>query len=151
MTLTEVNIMDQPGLYLVLSSSPVSYYVDTRFAHPRVLRANPNLIQYATEFDETDGQWVDLTDLVSLPLFERDGVPLAPGDVDWDDTPPWVLRVGARPLMACEDYNPDGTTYAFPWCPRITAAIDQLEAQPSDEDLAIGPETKLKKYGIETW
>ncbi|MFV0633355.1 hypothetical protein [Demequina sp.] len=151
MTITEVNVMDEPGLYLVVSSSPVSYYVDTRFARPRVLRANPNLFQYATEFDETDGRWVELTDLVSLPFGERDGVPLAPEAIDWDDTPQWVIRVGARPLMACRDHNPDGSTFAFPWQPRLTAAIDRLEVPPADDDLAISPQDKIARYGVETW
>lgn len=151
MTITEVNVMDEPDLYLVLSSSPVSYYVDTRFARPRLLRANPHLPQYATPFEETDGQWVDLIDLVSTPRLVRDGGRVAWEEIDWDDTPRWVIRVGARPLMECERAGPDGRPFVFPWQPRITEAIDRPQVGAFDDALAISPEVKLRRYGVQTW
>lgn len=151
MTITSVNIMDEPGLYVLVSRSPVTFYIETRTAEPRVLRATPRLERYASERDDNDFEWHRLADLISLPIFEVDGAELANEDVNWEDIPRWVVRLGARPALACERYNPDGTTEPFPWVPKITCAIDRVYAPPRDHELAISPEDKLARYGVETW
>lgn len=115
--ISEAHVLDEPGLYWVTSSSPTSYFVDTREPDtPMYMRWHGAGISLASPMDNT---WHDLIKLTSAPE-------LAP-DIATD----WVLTVGRFHAFYTtrEADHPNGPLY---WVTsRVCEQIRRIEAMPS--------------------
>lgn len=64
-----VDVLDEPGLYIVHGESTVTYYVDSRRPETPLIMRLPHKGSPAT--DVWDGQWVPLVSIISVPENEH--------------------------------------------------------------------------------
>ena len=118
MSINEVNVIKQPGLYRVESNSSTVYYVDTRGGASRFMRARGD---GATGEGITDNLWVDLIGLESGPAEERNGERIADAEYSGTDVMEDTLRVGSRHIyMWRQQY----------WLQRTCTRIEALKSMP---------------------
>ncbi len=123
MNITDVNVIQHPGLYRVESSSSTVYYVDTRSDGYHFMRARG---KGNTGNGADDNEWVEMSRLESGPLEERDGKEIAEADYDASDVVEGVLRVGSRHRYFWRRLN---------WTQRVCTRIEALERMPEPDEM----------------
>lgn len=129
LTLDAVNVIDEPGLYRVLSSSSTVYYVDTRKVEegrrPKFMRARG---LGNTGVGRHDDQWECMTDLESLPRPEQMKV-APPGTTIEALAEPWLIRLGHRHEFTGETFG-YLSGEEFWWVQRVCERIERLDEMP---------------------
>lgn len=128
-SISEVNVVEQPGLYRVESSSSTVYYVDTRSGGLHFMRARGT---GNTGTGSSDDAWVEMSDLQSGPPEEKEGEEIAEAEIDLNNVVKNVLRVGSRHRYFWQREW---------WTQRVCTRIEALERMPARE--AITKEEEL--------
>jgi len=119
--LTRVHVLEEPGLFEVTSSSPTTYYVDTRDpGAPRSMRWRGAGLSLSSPMDN---RWSDLILLTASP----DAEPGAQADVTL-----WTLNVGWCHTY-CTTREVDHPNGPIHWVSgRVCGAIRRLDALPAE-------------------
>jgi hypothetical protein len=123
-----VDLSTDSGLWVVRSTSPTLYLLDTR------LPDRPMMMRVSTPESHShgwwDGQWAPLTQLVASPQVDGAGVVL-PGS----EPTSGVLRVGSRHRWTA-DPGGSGDPRQGWWWSRTTTAIERLDGDELTQLLA---------------